>query len=122
MLQALGGERQRTVTTHVQDTHMHLGCLPHVFPSCMRSNAVLTESIGKLEVRNSSTFRSPLKYWSTSLGTLSRLFQPTRVGSWCECAGTEGCGHIRVPSDVSHNSHTDSDLDYAIPVMHYTIL
>lgn len=53
---------------------------PHAFPCRIRSNAVLIDSMAMVEVRNSSTFRSPLKYWSTSSGTLSRLFQPIGKG------------------------------------------
>ena len=50
--------------------------------------------MGMVVVRNSSTFRSPLKYCSTSLGTLSRLFQPSgEVGRGSDlCAGEGGGG------------------------------
>ena len=48
----------------------------HLLPSCIKSKDSFIFSRGMLWVTNSSTFISPRMYSSTSLGTLSTLFQP----------------------------------------------
>ena len=68
---------------------LHLG--RYLSPRCMRSKALLISASGMVCVTNSSTFSCPARYSSTSLGTLSRLFQPgAGQGRGGEGRGREG--------------------------------
>ena len=73
----------------------------YLSPRCMRSKALLISASGMVCVTNSSTFSCPARYSSTSLGTLSRLFQPGAGRGGEGRGGQGGQGGIAQQSPIT---------------------